>query len=257
MSAVIDRSRFDAVIFDMDGVITDTARVHMAAWKSLFDDFLRTRAEQSGEAFRPFTEEDYQRYVDGKLRQDGVRSFLASRGITLEEGSLDDAPEAGTVNGLGNAKNAHFLKLLASQGADSFPHAVALVRSLQKAGIATAVISASRNAEAVLASAGVLELFTVRVDGVVAAELGLPGKPDPAVFLEAARRLGVPPERAVVVEDAQAGVEAGRAGGFGLVIGVDRGGEGEGLRAQGAHVVVSDLGQVRLVDTGRPHDLPT
>ena len=193
--------------------------------------------------------------MDGKLRQDGVRSFLASRGITLEEGSLDDAPEAGTVNGLGNAKNAHFLKLLASQGADSFPHAVALVRSLQKAGIATAVISASRNAEAVLASAGVLELFTVRVDGVVAAELGLPGKPDPAVFLEAARRLGVPPERAVVVEDAQAGVEAGRAGGFGLVVGVDRGGEGEGLRAQGAHVVVSDLGQVRLVDTGRPHDL--
>ncbi len=254
MSAVIDRARFDAVIFDMDGVITDTARVHMTAWKNLFDDFLRGRAERSGESFRPFTDQDYQRYVDGKLRQDGVRSFLASRGIELDEGSLADPPEAGTVHGLGNAKNAYFLRLLAYRGASSFPHAVALVRSLQKAGVGTAVISASRNAEAVLASAGVLDLFPVRVDGVVAAELGLPGKPDPAVFLEAARRLGVPPERAVVVEDAQAGVEAGRAGGFGLVIGVDRAGESEGLRARGAHLVVSDLSQVQLIDRGRRHD---
>jgi len=254
VSTVIDRARFDAVIFDMDGVVTDTARVHMEAWKRLFDDFLRSRAEHSEESFRPFTDADYQRYVDGKLRQDGVRSFLASRGIAPDEGSADDPPEAGTVRGLGNAKNAYFLELLASQGAGSFPHAVDLVRRLQEARIATAIISASRNAKAVLASAGVLDLFAVRVDGVVAAELGLPGKPDPAVFLEAADRLGVPPDRAVVVEDAQAGVAAGRAGGFGLVIGVDRGDESEELRARGAHVVVADLSQVQLTDEGRRRD---
>jgi alpha,alpha-trehalase len=238
--------RADAVIFDLDGVVTDTASVHAAAWKRLFDGFLRERAGSTGEPFRPFTEDDYRRFVDGKPRYDGVRDFLASRGIALPEGDPADEPEEETVCGLGNRKNDLFLAELAAEGPRAFPSTVALVRDLQRRGIRTAVISASRNTAAVLEAAGLGDLFRTRVDGVDAGELGLPGKPDPAVFLEAARRLGVEPARAAVVEDALAGVEAGRRGGFGLVVGVDRTGHPDALREHGADVVVSDLAELEL-----------
>ncbi|MFU8890672.1 MAG: trehalose-phosphatase [Anaerosomatales bacterium] len=256
-SVVIDPDRFDAVIFDMDGVITDTAGLHAEAWKRLFDDFLRQYAEETRGEFVPFDiEHDYLPYVDGKARHDGVRSFLQSRGIELPEGEDDDPPGATTVHGLGTRKNGYFLDAMAEHGAEAFPSAVALVRELRDAGVATAIISASRNAAGVLASAGVDTLFDVRVDGDTAAELGLAGKPDPAVFLEAARRLGAEPERAVVVEDAESGVAAGEAGGFGLVIGVDRAGRPERLLDGGADVVVDDLVQVEVVTRSPMHSLP-
>ena len=247
---VIDREHIDAVIFDMDGVITDTARVHSAVWKRLFDEYLRAHTEKTGAEFREFTDEDYRAYVDGKPRYDGVRSFLASHDIELAEGSPDDAPGDSTVQALGNRKNGFFLEALYESGADAYPHAVDLVHRLQAAGIGTAVISASLNAAEVLGSAGVGDLFRLRIDGVVAAEEGLAGKPDPAVFLEATRRLGFEASRAVVVEDAQAGVEAGSRGGFALVIGVDRGDAEAALLANGADVVVDDLANVRVVEGG-------
>jgi alpha,alpha-trehalase len=234
----------DAVVFDMDGVITDTADVHRRAWKEMFDRFLADVAKRTGRRHLPFDADDYLRYVDGKQRADGVRSFLASRGIELPEGTPDDPPESETVWGLANRKDRAFQRVLAADGARAFPSSIDLVRRLQDRGIGTAVISASRNAARVLESAGVGDLFPVRVDGVEAARLGLPGKPSPAVFLEAARRLGAEPARAVVVEDAQAGVRAGRDGGFGLVIGVDRSGQAQALLSEGADVVVTDLGEV-------------
>lgn len=250
--------RIDAVIFDMDGVITDTASVHAAAWKRLFDAYLRERAQRTGEPFVPFDAgEDYRRYVDGKPRSDGVRSFLASRGIELPEGDPSDPPDRETVCGLGNRKNGMFLEHLREHGAEPYPSTVALVRELERRGVRTAAISASRNMSEVLDAAGVGELFPVRVDGVLAEELGLPGKPDPAVFVEAARRLGVDPSSAAVVEDALSGVEAGRRGGFALVIGVDRTGNGQALRAAGADVVVSDLGELELEpERSSVRDLP-
>lgn len=244
---VIDPGRFDAVIFDMDGVITDTAGLHAEAWKLLFDDVLRQHAWRTGTNFSSFdVVEDYLRYVDGISRSDGVRTFLASRGIEVPEGASDDPPEAHTVHGLGRRKNEYFLKALAEQGATVFPAAVGLLGELRAAGVATAIISASRNAVGVLDAAGVTHLFDARVDGTVADEIGLAGKPDPAVFLEAARRLGVEPARAVVVEDAEAGVAAGAAGGFGLVLGVDHSGDPARLLDSGAHVVVSGLDEVSV-----------
>lgn len=234
--------RLDAVIFDMDGVATDTASVHTRAWKRLFDDFLSSRAGQA-----PFDPDaDYRRYVDGKPRSDGVRDFLASRGIHLPEGDADDPPDRETVRGLGNRKNGFFRAALAEEGAQPYPSTVALVRELRARGVGTAIISASRNMDEVLEAAGITGIFDARVDGVVAAELGLAGKPDPAVFIEAASRLGVPPDRAAVVEDALAGVEAGRRGGFGLVIGVDRTGHPDDLLRSGADVVVGDLGELQV-----------
>lgn len=232
----------------MDGVITDTASVHAAAWKRLFDDFLRGRSEQEGEPFVPFdADADYRRYVDGRARYDGVREFLASRGISLHEGDPSDPPDRETVCGLGNRKNEYFLTHLREQGAEPFPSTVALVRDLLAAGLGTAAVSASRNMQEVLDAAGVRELFEVGVDGRTSEELGLPGKPDPAMFLEAARRLGVEPARAAVVEDALAGVEAGRRGGFGLVIGVARTGRPGALADAGADVVVNDLRELEVV----------
>ncbi|HEV8572765.1 MAG TPA: beta-phosphoglucomutase family hydrolase, partial [Actinomycetota bacterium] len=217
---MLDLNRIHAVIFDMDGVVTDTASVHAAAWKRLFDEYLTERSRRTGEPFRPFdVDEDYRRCVDGKPRYDGVRSFLASREISLPEGDPSDPPERETVCGLGNRKNGYFLAHLKEQGADAYSSTVTLVRDLQARGVRAAVISASRNMAEVLASAGLSDLFGAKVDGVDAEELGLSGKPDPAIFLEAARRLGVEPARAAVVEDALAGVEAGRRGRFGLVIG--------------------------------------
>ena len=246
--AAIDLSAFDAVIFDMDGVVTDTASVHASAWKQLFDDYLSARAATLGEQFRPFdTGGDYLKYIDGKPRYEGVRDFLASRGINLPHGDPSDPPGKETVAGLGNRKNGLFLDRMKQEAAKPYPSTVALVRVLAERNVKTAIISASRNMTQVLESAGLSEdLFDARVDGVVAGELGLAGKPDPAVFIEAAKRLGVEPARAVVVEDALAGVEAGRRGRFGLVVGVDRGDHASALRDAGADVVVSDLQELQI-----------
>ncbi len=242
----------DAVIFDMDGVVTDTATVHAAAWKRLFDEYLEERGNREGKPWEPFDPDtDYRQYVDGKPRYDGVRSFLQSRGITLPEGDPSDSGDRETVCGLGNRKDEYFLEQVNRGGVRAFPTTVALVRELNELGIRTAVVSASRNMEQVLTAAGVIDLFEVRVSGVDADQLQLPGKPHPAIFLEAARRLNVEPTRAAVVEDALAGVEAGRRGGFGLVIGVDRAGHGSALVDAGADVVVSDLEEIRLEATTR------
>ena len=247
-AVTIPRAQFDAVVFDMDGVVTQTATVHAAAWKALFDAFLEERARRSGEPFRPFdVESDYLPYVDGKARYDGVRDFLSSRGVELPQGTPADPPDAETVCGLGNRKNDYFLRAVAEQGVRPFPTTVALISQLHEAGVRTAIISASKNTSAILDAAGVRDLFAAQVDGTVAEQLGLPGKPNPAVFVEAARRLGVAPPRAVVVEDAEAGVEAGHRGGFGLVIGVDRSDHAAALRGHGADVVVKDLGEVTVV----------
>jgi alpha,alpha-trehalase len=235
--------RFDAVLFDLDGVLTATAKLHATCWKKMFDEYLLQRATTSGEAFQPFKiATDYKRYVDGKLRYDGVRAFLESRGIDLPWGNPEDPPDRVTVCGLGNRKNELVQGFLASGAVKVFESSVALVRQLRDAGIKTAVVSASKNCRAILEAGGIADLFDARVDGVVAAQLQLAGKPAPDTFLEGARQLGVEPERAVVVEDAVSGVQAGRAGGFGLVIGVDRKGDPEALRNNGADVVVTDLG---------------
>lgn len=244
-AAVLSAERFDAVLFDKDGVLTETATLHAEAWKWTFDDFLRLRAETSGEQVERFdVEDDYRRYVDGKPRYDGVRSFLASRGIELAEGDPTDPPIADTVAGLGNRKNELVVELIETEGVRAFPGSVRLVEDLRRQRFRTAVVSSSANCGAVLRSAGIDHLFDTQVDGIVAAELGLPGKPAPDTFLFAARSLQVAPERAVVVEDALAGVEAGRAGGFGLVIGVDRLNQAQALRDHGADLVVADLGEL-------------
>lgn len=243
-TVVISTQRFDAVIFDMDGVVTDTATVHAEAWARLFDRYLQDRTAATGQAFRPFGYDDYRRSIDGKPRYDGVRTFLSTRGITIPEGVPSDPPDRETVCGLGNRKDSYFLEHLREHGVERFPTTVALIEELRGAGIGTAVISASRNLDEVLAAGHVEDLFDQRVGGAEAERLGIEGKPDPAVFLEAARRLGVKPPRAVVVEDALAGVEAGRRGGFGLVVGVDRSDHGTELRDAGADVVVRDLAEV-------------
>jgi beta-phosphoglucomutase family hydrolase len=236
----------EGVILDLDGVITRTARVHAGAWKRLFDDFLRARAAAGCEPFVPFdADTEYRRYVDGKPRYDGVMSFLAARGVDLPRGTPDDPPGAPTVVGLGKAKDAWFREALERDGVEVFPGTLAFVALVEAAGWKVGVVTSSRNGRPVLARAGLLERFPVIVDGVDQARLGLPGKPDPASFVEAARRLGVPPARAVVVEDAIAGVQAGAAGGFACVIGVDRQGRPGALRAGGADLVVADLGEVR------------
>ncbi|MGH3044200.1 MAG: HAD family hydrolase [Gaiellaceae bacterium] len=244
-AAAINLGAMAAVIFDLDGVVTRTARLHAEAWKRLFDEYMATRARRLGEPFRPFDlQSDYRRFVDGKPRYDGVASFLASREIELPFGSPTDPPERETICGLGNRKDRYFRVALAAKGGDPYPTTLLLIGALRKRGVRTAVVSSSRNCEAVLKAAGIEALFDVKVDGVDAAELGLPGKPDPAVFVEAARRLGVDPIEAAVVEDAIAGVEAGRRGGFGLVVGVDRSEQFEALRAAGADVVVGDLQEI-------------
>jgi alpha,alpha-trehalase len=245
---LLDTTRYEAVIFDMDGVVTQTADLHAAAWKELFDGFLRRWAVDNAQPFEPFDAvSEYRRYVDGKARYDGVRDFLAARGISLPTGNPSDPPDRQTICGLGNRKDAFFLEQLRRLGAEAFASTIDRARALREKGLRIAVISASRNAPEILTSAGVADLFEARVDGLVAAELGLPGKPDPAVFLEAARRLGADPARTVVIEDATAGVDAGRRGGFGLVIGVDRAGQAGELRAHGADVVINDLAQLELV----------
>ena len=242
MDAIITTQKFDAVLFDMDGVLTATAKVHAASWKKMFDDFLKKRSGETGEPFTPFDiGTDYKLYVDGKLRDEGVRSFLESRGIKLPFGDGGDPPDSETIVGLGNRKNDLVNKIIETEGVDTFEGSLALVRHLRKKGIKTAVVSASKNCETVLKVTGITDLFDVMVDGNVAARLGLPGKPAPDTFLKAAQMLDTDPERAVVVEDAISGVQAGRAGEFGLVIGVDRHGEPDSLRNNGADIVVDDL----------------
>ena len=247
MDAVISTGRFDAVIFDLDGVVTQTSAVHAAAWKRLFDGFLRERAAARGEPFTPFDlERDYRLYVDGKPRYDGVRDFLASRGIELPQGDPSDAAGSPTVCGLGNRKDEYFVAEVRENGVKTYPATVALIDELHRAGLGVGLMSSSRNTVMVLEATGLTGLFDQRVDGVVSDELGLAGKPDPAAYLETARRLGVEPPRAVVVEDALSGVEAGRRGGFGLVIGVDRLDQAAALLEHGADVVVPALADVTL-----------
>jgi beta-phosphoglucomutase family hydrolase len=239
---VVLLDRIDAVVFDTDGVITDTAQVHAAAWKSVFDAYLRARSKAYGETFRPFdVSADYLSYVDGKPRNDGVSAFLAARRIVIPP---DDRAEV--IRRIARRKDALFLDQIRRYGVAAFSSTVVLVNELRRRHIATAAVSASRNCAEVLRRAGVADLFDVRVDGLDAARLGFPGKPHPGLFLEAARRLRVPPKRTAVVEDALAGIVAGRRGGFGLVIGVDRGGRAASPREAGADLVFTDLAELRL-----------
>jgi beta-phosphoglucomutase family hydrolase len=237
--------RIRACLFDLDGVLTDTASVHRKAWKAMFDAFLRARAERTGEQFVPFDiGADYQTYVDGKKREDGVRSFLDSRAITVPQGDTDDDPSAETVHGLGNKKNALFRETLRGEGVDVFDGSRRYLEAVTAAGFAVAVVSSSANTREVLEVTGLADYVAVRVDGVTMREEGIEGKPAPDSFLRAAQLLDVPPDRSAVFEDAIAGVAAGRDGHFGVVIGVDRGGQAEALRRNGADVVVTDLSEL-------------
>ena len=230
-----------ACLFDLDGVLTQTAKVHAAAWKEMFDGYLRERAARSGK-FVPFDPVmDYDDYVDGKPRYDGVRSFLSARGIALPEGEETDSPDAETVAGLGNRKNEIVLRMIRHDGVEAYEGSVRYVRAARAAGLARAVVSSSSNCREVLVAAGIDDLFEQRIDGLVAEREHLKGKPAPDTFVAGARALGVVPKQAAVFEDALAGVAAGRAGGFAYVVGVDRVGQAEALREHGADVVVSDL----------------
>jgi beta-phosphoglucomutase family hydrolase len=226
-----------ACLFDLDGVLTRTATVHFAAWKRTFDEFLSRYDPAQPE----FSQEDYNRYVDGKHRADGVRGFLASRSITLPEGAEDDPPDAATVHAIATRKNDMVLRELDEHGVEVYPGSVRYLRAAKEAGLKTAVVTASANGEKVIAAGGFADLIDVRIDGVVAGRDGLKGKPEPDTFLAGARALGVEPAEAVVYEDALSGVEAGRAGRFGFVVGVDRVGQAEALGQHGADVVVQDL----------------
>ncbi len=237
----MDWTDYDAALFDLDGVLTPTAQVHMSAWERMFTDYLASR-DDAGE-LTPYRESDYFDYIDGKPRYDGVRAFLASRGIELPEGDPSDSTDQLTVCGLGNRKNDAFNAVLAADGVAPYAGSVALLDALPE-HVQVAVVSSSKNAPAVLAAAGIADRFGVVVDGQVAASEGLPGKPAPDTFWRAADRLDVPHDRAVVIEDAHSGVQAGAAGGFGLVVGVDRGAGADELLASGADVVVSDLAEL-------------
>ncbi len=255
---MIDWTAYEAVLFDLDGVLTATARLHEASWKRMFDEFLAEAAGGSAgsagsaglvtgapaeASFRAFDERDYARYVDGRPRYDGVRAFLASRGMSLPDGVPSDPPGRGTVCGLGNRKNALFHELVATEGVETYDGSLAVVRRLRADGVRMAVVSSSRGCREILDAAGIADRFELRVDGMTAEAEGLAGKPAPDMFVHAARAMGIPPDRAAVVEDAIAGVQAARAGGFSLVVGIDRTGTAEELAAAGADVVVNDLAE--------------
>jgi beta-phosphoglucomutase family hydrolase len=241
----ITRDRYDAVLLDLDGVITDTASVHAACWKQMFDEYLQNRATQRGEVFRPFDiATDYRLHVDGKPRFDGVRDFLTSRGIRLPEGSPDDLPEAETVGGLGNRKNDLVNKIIEDVGVEPYEGSVKLLHRLRGQGFKIAIVTSSQNCTTVLKAAKLADFFDVQVDGNTIHAQHLAGKPAPDTFLVAAKLLGIDPVRAIVIEDAISGVEAGSAGGFGLVIGVARKDNAEELRHHGAHLAVNDLGEL-------------
>jgi beta-phosphoglucomutase family hydrolase len=241
----ITREHFDAVLFDLDGVLTSTAEIHASAWKRMFDGYLRKRAAARGEAFRPFdVATDYLRYVDGRPRYEGVAKFLESRDIHLPRGTPASPPDEESVSGLGNVKDQMVQEAIAAGKVKSFPSSLEFARLVRDRGLRTAVVTSSRNCTAVLRAAGMTDLFEAQVDGNTIENEGLRGKPAPDSFLRAAELLGVEPRRAVVVEDAIAGVEAGKTGGFGLVIGIDRHGDGDALRQHGADVVVNDLAEL-------------
>ena len=243
----ITRAQYDAVLLDLDGVITDTAGIHAACWKQMFDEYLQKQATQRAEAFHPFDiATDYRLYVDGKPRYDGVRDFLKSRGIELPEGSPDDPPQAETVGGLGNRKNDLVNKIIEEKGVEPYEGSVELIHQLRHQEFKLAVVTSSQNCTVVLKAAKLDGVFDAQVDGNMIHARHLAGKPAPDTFLMGAKLLGVEPGRAVVIEDALSGVEAGSAGGFGLVIGVARKGNAEELRRHGAHLVMNDLGE--LVD---------
>ncbi len=234
-----------ACLFDLDGVLTKTAKIHASAWKQMFDDFLRARAERLGDPFVPFDEvKDYERYVDGKPRYDGVASFLAARGIELDEGTPQDPPGAETIHGLGTRKNEIVLGMIERDGVETYEGSVEYVKAARDAHMAAAVVSSSSNAHQVLAAAGIEKLFDAVIDGRLADREHLHGKPAPDTYLAGARAVGSRPADAAVFEDAIAGVEAGRAGNFGCVVGVDRLGQADALKAHGADVVVADLGDL-------------
>lgn len=237
----------DTVVFDLDGVVTDTAGVHEAAWKAVFDEFLHARAREGSRDFSEFTSLDYAHYVDGKPRYEGAEAFLRSRGIELPAGESSDGPGDGTVAALANRKNDKFRTVLSEQGVARYDSTVDVIHQLREAGIAVGLITASRNGRAVLEAGGVADLFDTVIDGVDAADECIAGKPAPDVFVTAARRLGSPPERTAIVEDSQAGVQAGRQGGFGFVLGVDRLDQAEALFEAGADAVVRDLSEVKVV----------
>ncbi|WP_394847149.1 HAD-IA family hydrolase [Pendulispora brunnea] len=240
-------SHVRACLFDLDGVLTQTATEHAAAWKEMFDAYLQACAQRTGKPFVPFAAHDYELYVDGKSRADGVRSFLASRSIVLPEGDLDDAADRETIHGLSNRKNALLLRRIHAHGVKSYEGSVRYVRAVRAAGLRTAVVSASANCHDVLVAAGIESLFDARIDGIVALRDHLHGKPAPDTYLAGAHALGVEAGAGAVFEDALAGVEAGRAGSFGYVVGVDRVGQAEELRKRGAHVVVTDLSELLTV----------
>jgi beta-phosphoglucomutase family hydrolase len=237
-----------ACLFDMDGVVTKTALVHSAAWKEMFDDFLRQHAKDTGTEFVPFDSHDYDTYVDGKPRLDGTRSFLESRDIKLPEGSPDDPAGKATINGLSNKKNELVLAVLARDGVQVYDDTITYIHTVRAGGLATAIVSSSANTQQVLDSAGIADLFDVRVDGQIAKERNLRGKPAPDTFLAAAEELHVPASQAVVFEDAVAGVEAGHAGHFAFVVGVDRVGHAAELRQHGADVAVQDVASLLTMD---------
>lgn len=250
-AASLARSDFDALIFDLDGVVTDTARLHAAAWQHTFDELLRRRAEADQVPFRPFDPDaDYRRYVDGRPRYEGVRSFLASRSLVLPEGRAEDGPERDTVQGVGNRKRDRFLRLLDERGPPVLGDSLRMLRLVRRLGYRTAMVSASRNAGLILQRTGLEGLFDLQVDGQLAEAEGLAGKPAPDSFLYAARRLGVAPGRAAVIEDALAGVQAAHAGGFGRVIALVRRGDEEAYRQAGADLVLADLAELPLAERG-------
>jgi len=238
------KPEFDSVVFDLDGVITKTAKTHSAAWKKMFDGYLKKREKKHGEPFKEFTQKDYLEYVDGKPRYDGVASFLQSRNIQIPWGSPEDATGKETVCGLGNQKNEAFMEVLKNEGADTYPSTVELIEELFRAGIKLGVASSSKNCKAVLQAVNLEKYFGARVDGVVSAELGLNGKPEPDIFTKACEILGSTPENSIIVEDAVSGVQAGAKGNFGLTLGVAREDNTEDLRKNGADVVVEDLEEI-------------
>jgi alpha,alpha-trehalase len=241
----LDLTAFGAMLFDLDGVLTKTAVVHAAAWKRLFDEYLAAKAARDHTAFEPFdVGRDYRRYVDGKLRYDGVKSFLESRHITLPYGSPQDGRDQETICGLGNKKDRYFQMHLEQHGVEVYDDAVRFLRAVRARGLRTAVVSASKHTATVVEKVGLTDCFDTRVDGIESERLRLRGKPAPDSFLEAARRLGVDTKQAVVIEDAVAGVQAGRDGGFGLVIGVDRTGHADELRQNGAAIVTSNMAEL-------------
>ncbi|MBD1396001.1 beta-phosphoglucomutase family hydrolase [Pontibacter sp. JH31] len=245
LSQLLSEKHIKALILDLDGVVTQTARLHAQAWKRMFDAYLKQRGEKEGKRYEPLDiETDYREYIDGIPRYDGVRNFLKSRGISLPDGTPEDEEEDETVGGLGNLKNMYLQELLKQNGVDVYEDTIAWLKQQKQQGMRTAVISASKNCVDVLHVAGIERLFEEHVDGLQSAALGLKGKPAPDIFLEAARRLDIAPQEAAVFEDARKGVQAGKAGGFGLVVGIDRHHDAEGLKSNGADLVIQEFPKV-------------